>query len=357
MGIFSKNSKLFAAASAAPSSASAAPLSLPAGILSPSLPLESVIFPDMDWSNYPVTPQEALAVPAVKRAVSLYSTISSRFVLDSTDNSTPWLTTSTGPVTPQVRIAWTIVDLIFYNRSLWAVDRDAEGTITAAEHIARARWNTDNQGLVQIDGKPFNQSNLIYFVGLLPGNGFLEDGRHSVRQYSSIAQTINNRAAVAEPVTLVKETIDSGAEPEEVTQAMDDLADSLNSKRGGMVYVPYGIEITGFGASDNANAMMVSARNAVRLDLANHLSINASLLEGAADGSSDTYTNTLLVQNELLELSIKGFACAISDRLSADDVTPNGTKVVFEFSSFDTAPNDSSEKGTVPVPTNEVTND
>lgn len=139
---------------------------------------------------------------------------------------------------------------------------------------------------------------------------------------------------------------------------MDDLAASLTNKRGGMVYVPHGIDISGFGASDNANSMMVAARNAVRLDLANHLNINASLLEGAADGTSDTYTNTLLVQNELLELSIKGFTDPIADRLSSNDITPEGTKFYFDYSTFDTAPNDqSTDKGTVPATTEEVTND
>lgn len=358
MGIFSRRTIDFlAAASAAPSNGSAAPLSVPSGILSPASALAPVLFPDYDFSAYPVSEAEALCVPAVKRAVSLYTTISSRFVLDSDDNSTPWLTNSYGPVTPQVRIAWTITDLIFYNKSLWAVDRDATGTITNAQHIARGRWGTDNNGLVQVDGKPFNQQNLIFFVGLLPGSGFLEDGRHSVRQYTSIARTINNRAAVAEPITLVRETVELNSEKVEVADAMDDLRESLTNNKGGMVYVPHGIEITGFGGSDNANSMYVSARNAVRLDLANHLSINASLLEGAADGSSDTYTNTLLVQNELLELSIKGFTEAIADRLSANDVTPEGTKVLFDYSTFDTASNDSSKKGTVPTPTEEVTND
>lgn len=356
MGFLDRGSRragLFAAAtSAIPESA--APLSLPAGVLSPSIPLASVIFPDLDVSNYPVTVGESMQVPAVARAIALYTTLSSRFKLATSDDSAPWLTTSTGPITPQMRIAYTVADLIFHNQSLWQVERDSFGTITEAQHVARGRWSTDTNGLVVIDDKPVKQSNLIWIGGLLPGGGFLENGRSSVRQYTTIAQTINNRAAVAEPVTLVKETADSGSDPAEVTAAMDDLANSLNSKRGGMVYVPHGIEISGYGASDNANAMMIAARNAVRLDLANHLNINASLLEGSADGSSDSYTNTLMTQNELLELSIKGFTQPIADRLSADDVTPNGVRVEFDYSTFDTAPND---KGTVPTPNQEVTND
>lgn len=355
--IFTRRDVLYAAASSVvPANAPAGPgLSLPHGILSNTLPLAAVVFPDLDASEWPVTAGQALTVPAVKRAVSLYSTLSSRFFLDSDDNSTPWLNESSGAVTPQVRIAWTIQDLIFYNCSLWSVERDAFGTITAAEHVSRDRWSQDTNGAVLIDQKPFNQRNLIYFVGLLPGSGFLEDGRQSVRQYLSIAQTINNRAAMPSPVTLVKETQDTAADADEVSEAMDQLKDSLTSKRGGMVFVPHGIDIEGYGAGDNANEMQIAARNAIRLDLANHLSINASLLEGSADGSSDSYTNTLMVQNELLELSVKGFTEAIATRLSANDVTPEGTKVLFDYSTFDTAPNDSTSKGTVPAETIEVT--
>lgn len=357
MGLFRKEGRdLIASASVVPDGTN--DLTLPAGILSETIPLASVIFPDLDVSNYPVTVAEAMAVPAVSRAIALYSTIASRFVLDSTDNSTPWLTESAGFVTSPMRIARTVQDLIFHNCSLWQVERDGLGLITDAQHVARGRWTIDTNSQVRIDDKPVAVKNVIYFGGLLPGGGFLEHGRASVRQYTSIAQTINNRAAVAEPVTLVKETQESSATAEEVATAMDDLATSLTSKRGGMVYVPHGIDISGFGASDNANSMMVAARNAVRLDLANHLNINASLLEGAADGSSDTYTNTLLVQNELLELSIKGFTEPIADRLSVNDVTPNGTKILFDYSVFDTAPNDNpTDKGVVPVPTEEVTND
>ncbi|CAM3212758.1 hypothetical protein PSET11_03039 [Arthrobacter ulcerisalmonis] len=341
MGIFSKQSWVANAA---------ASISLPAGILSPTAALAPVIFPDIDTSNFPVSVAEAMQVPAVARAIHLFSGISSRFTLDSDDNSTPWLAEGYGFVTPQLRIALTIHDLIFYNCSLWQVERDENGNITAAQHVSRERWGVDAQSAVKIDDKVVNPVDIIFFSGLVPGNGFLDSARSSVRQYTSISRTINNRAAVAEPVTLVSETV-AGAEntKEEVQDAMDDLRDSLTANRGGMVYVPYGISIEGFGASDNANTFMSSARNAIRLDLSNHLNIKAELLEGAADGSSDTYSSTLQNKSELLELSIKSFTEPIADRLSLADVTNPGTRVRFDYSTFDTAPNDTT-KGTVPNP-------
>lgn len=348
MGIFDKAQKI----------TSAAPLNFPAGILSEPIQIAQAVFPDVDVSNFPVSTAEAMSVPAVSRAIALYSTLSSRFILAATDGSCPWLNESTGPITPQMRIAFTVADLIFYNQSLWAVLRDTNDTIIDAQHIARNRWSTDANGLVQVDNKPINQNDLIWFGGLLPGGGFLENGRDSVRQYTSIARTINNRAKTPEPVVLVKETQDSGATSEEVADAMDALqAAQETGVRNGYVYVPHTLDISGFGASDNANAMMVAARNAVRLDLANHLNINASLLEGAADGSSDSYTNTLMVQNELLELSLKGFTEPIANRLSQSDVTPNGVRIGFDYSTFDTAQENKSSLGTVPTNENQEVSD
>ncbi|WP_157357050.1 hypothetical protein [Arthrobacter sp. U41] len=349
MGFFSKRSdKLMTAALSVPVTPT---LSLPAGVLSETLPLAAVIFPDLDLTNYPVTVSEAMAVPAVSRAIALYSTLSSRFVLDSEDNSTPWLSTSAGYITPQMRIARTVQDLIFHNCSLWQVERDTFGTITDAQHVEKARWSVDSLGVLKVDDNPLTAAQFIYFGGLLPGAGFLESGRHSVRQYTSISATVNARANNPAPVTVVAETVDGGADPEEVTQAMDDLeAAGRAGVRNAQVFQPYGLEFKAFGGPDNANEFMTSARNAVRLDLANHLNINASLLEGSADGSSDSYTNTLMTQNELLELSLKGYTEPICDRLTAE----LGVKVSFDYSTFDTAPNDSSDKGVVPVPTEEV---
>ena len=352
MGLFNKRTdKLFGAALSVPSVPTQ---NLPAGILSESIPLAAVIFPDLDLTNYPVTVAEAMAVPAVARAIALYSTLSSRFVLNSEDNSTPWLSESAGYITPQMRIARTIQDLIFHNCSLWQVERDSFGTITAAQHVERGNWSIDSNGSLKVGDKVLTDNQFIFFGGLLPGNGFLENGRHSVRQYTSVSATVNARANNPAPVTIVAETQDGGADPAEVAQAMDDLeAAGRTGTRNAQVFQPFGIEFKSFGAPDNANEFMTSARNAVRLDLGNHLNIDPSLLSGSADGSSDSYTNTLMVQNELLELSIKGFTEPIADRLTAE----LGVKVRFDYSSFDTAPNDSTSKGTVPTPTEEVTND
>lgn len=340
LGLFTKANRLM----------TAAPVHVPAGIISETLPLAKVLFPDVDTSDFPVTVDEALTVPAVDRAVLLYSGIVSRLNLVADGAELPWLERSRGPVTAKMRKAYTVQDLIFHNESLWQViERNADGGIEYVEHVDRSRWavNPANDE-VEVDGAPADQDDLIWFGGLLPRGGFLTNGRDSVRQYTAMSRILNNRVAVPEPVTLVKETEEGGLTAEEVEELMDDLAERLTNKRGGILFVPRGYDVEGFGAVNNANAMMIESRNAIRLDLANHLGIKASLLEAVADGSSDTYTNTLMVQSELLELSIKTFSDPIADRLSSDDITPEGVTVRFDYSKFDAALTDTVGPGTVP---------
>lgn len=353
MGIFFKKERDFtlAAASAVPEDNR---LTLPQGVLSTTTGhLAPVLFPDLDMSSFPVTVGEAMAVPAVSRAIYIYSSLASRFELSASDNSAPWLAKGYGFTSAKLRIALSIQDLIFFNETLWEVDKDGLGQITEARHVSRDRWTIGTDGL-KIDDKVTSPSNVIYFRGLLPGGGFLENGKNSVRQYTSISRTLSARANNPAPITIVAETEPGTGDSTEVAQAMDDLEAIGNSDtRNAQLFQPYGIEFKAFGAPDNANEFMTSARNSVRLDLANFLNINASLLEGSSDGSSDTYNSTLMVQNELLELSIKALSEPLADRLSMDDITGEGIVVTFDYSKFDTNPNNT-DKGVVPTPIEEV---
>lgn len=338
MGLFSQLQKAQSIASGT--------YTLGANILSPhaSDSLLPVLLPDVDNSAFPVSMQEAMAVPAVSRGIQLVSSIGSGFPLLSEGIEQPWLAKTKGAVTPQLRLAQTIQDLIFYRHSLWAVER-ANGVVTGAIRVDPARWALDAQGFVTVDGDPnTNQDELLYIPSLLP-IGFLEAARDSVRHYTALARIIANRSEVPEPVITVKETSDFSGTPEEIDTAIDHLETTLANRKGGIVYVPYGVDIDGFGGSDSANTMMIGARMAVRTDLANHLGINSALLDGST-GSNEVYSNALQSKNELLEMSLKTWTQPIADRLSQDDVTPEGTKVKFDYSTFDSANDAAGNTGT-----------
>jgi hypothetical protein len=324
------------------------------GLFSPST-LAQAIFPDVDTSLFPVDRASALTVPAVVRGIQIYSSLGSRLPLLATDANgpvdLPWLTTTEGVYTPQKRQASVIQDLILDNHSLLQVDRDSDGFVTAASHLPVGMWSIDTDGFICIENKRVNQSSVLYIPSLMPA-GFLETARDSIRQYRNITSTINNRTAAPEPVVIVKETQILEASTEEVDAMLEQLTDSLQNKRGGIVYQPYGLEIAGFGATDSANSLMVEAKESLRKDLANFLGITVGLLDGT-NGDSNTYNNAVDERNELLELSLKTWTEAIADRLSQDDVTPPGVKVSVDYSSFRTEVS----KGNSETPITEVSND
>lgn len=306
--------------------------SITSGLFTPST-LAKAVFPDLDQSLLPVSEAEALSCPAVARGIQILCSVASRLPLNASGR-VPWLAETSGAITPAKRTASLVQDLVFHGAAVLAVDRDGAGSVTAAEHLPRHLWSVDAEGYILVNGEKVRQDTLVYIPSLMP-LGFLDYGKDAVRQYRNIAATINNRSAAPEPVVIVEETEEVGATETEVDEAIDSLTTALQSRRGGIVYQPKGLNFRGFGATDSANAMMLQAREALRKDLANFLGITVGLLDGT-NGDSNTYNNAVDERNELLELSLKTWTEPIADRLSQDDVTPTGVKVSFDYSTFKT---------------------
>lgn len=335
MGIFSKSAKIadYNPETGFPQSTQVT------GVFSPST-LALALFPDVDTSLFPVDVATALTVPAVQRGIQIFSSIGSRLPLraqDATGNvlDLPFLNSTAGAITPQKRTAGVIQDLIFHNHALLSVERDADGYVVSFAHVPAYYWTLDSNGNILVNGKQVPAGQYVYVPSLMP-LGFLNVARDSIRQYRNIVQTINNRTAAPEPVVMVRETKALEVTQDEVDDALASLTESLQSKRGGIVYVPDGLEITGFGATDSANALMLEARNALRVDVANHLGVSAALLDGSGGGDANVYQNAVDERNELLELSLKTWTEPLADRLSQDDCTPPGVKVSVDYSSFRT---------------------
>lgn len=328
MGIFDRKSKLYDFATQ--SAYSTEPLVQ--SIWSPST-LQSVLFPNAGGNaSYPATVDEAMALPAVSAALGIYSGVCSRFPLTATNNA-EWLTrTNGGATTPQLRIAVTVQDLIFHNASVWYATRDESGYVNDAVRVPPHRWSTGDGGVL-IDGKPVPEGNIIFISGLKP-QGFLTTARSTVRHAAALEQTILNRSLTPSPITVIKESNPSEATQDEITAAIDDFTAARQNANGGVLFVPYGLEVDPYGGGDESLQLLISARMAVRTDLANHLNISSAMVDGLT-GNSDAYTNALQSKSELLELSLKLFCQPIADRLSQSDVVPEGVRVEFDYSEYE----------------------
>ncbi|RNL52739.1 phage portal protein [Arthrobacter oryzae] len=327
MGIFDKRKSLFDFATQ--TAYSTEPL-----IQSPwsANTLQTVLFPNTSNSSLPVSVDEAMAIPAVSAAIGIYSGVCSRFPLTASNNAA-WLTTTQGAVTPQLRIAALVQDMIFHNAAVLFVTRDDAGYVNDAVRVHPNRWSIGKDDSILIDGKPFDQNSLIFISGLKP-QGFLESARTSVRHAAALERTILNRSVNPAPITVIAETSDNGVTGDEIDEMMSSYQAARQSDNGGLVFQPWGLEVKDYGSSDSASQMLIAARMAVRTDLANALNISSAMVDGAT-GNSDIYSNALQSKSELLELSLKLFTEPIANRLSQSDVVPEGVTVSFDYSSFE----------------------
>lgn len=349
MGIFDRKSKLYSFAT--DTAYSTEPL-----IQSPwsSSTLQALLFPNVSNTVSPVSVDEAMAIPAVSAAIGIYSGVCSRFPLTATNNAA-WLTHTQGAVTPQLRTASLVQDLIFFNGAVLFVTRDSEGYVNDAVRVHPNRWSIGTDGTVLIDGKPFDQHSIIFIPGLKP-QGFLESARTSVRHAAALERTILNRSVNPSPITVIAETQVSEATPEEIDSLLEDYRVARQSENGGLVFQPYGLEVKDYGQSDSASQMLIAARMAVRTDLANHLNISSAMVDGTT-GNSDIYSNALQSKSELLELSLKLFTEPIANRLSQPDVVPEGVTVSFDYSSFEVTADAKGNTGNIGTAIEETPND
>lgn len=330
------------------------------GLRSPFLPASShlAVVTAPGFPDAAVTVGKALGCPPVARAISLFSTIISSFDLAATEGDAPvWCTstdTAIGPeypfasaaITPGHRWALMLQDLFFYNSTLlWKDDVDEDfRPVNGLSHVHRSRWTLDKEGFVQIDGARQDSRHLVMVQGIMPA-GFLEFGKTTINHYHELQDAILNRASMPSPL-LDLHISDPNFQPEpsyvdeqgvKHEGEMEEIArvwgDARQSKHGAVAVSPHWLEVKPLG--DGKMDMLVEARNAGRLDVANFSNINAAMLDGN-NGTSDTYSNTLQNQNELLTLSMPLWMEPIERRLSQNDVTAPGVKLKFDTSKFDT---------------------
>lgn len=292
-----------------------------------------------------------MTIPAVSAAIGIYSGVCSRFPLTATNNAA-WLINTQGSVTPQLRIAALVQDLIFHNGAVLFVTRDADGYVADAIRVHPNRWSIDQDGAVLIDNKPFDQNSIIFIAGLKP-QGFLVSARNSVRHAAALEQTILNRSLTPSPITLIKETQEARATTEEIDDLMDSFAELRRNTNGGNGYVPFGFDVVPYSSSDDSGQLLIAARMAARTDLANHLNLSSAMVDGLV-GNSDVYSNALQSKSELLELSLKLFTEPIANRLSQPDVVPTGVTVSFDYRSFEVTED---AKGNIGTAVEGTTND
>lgn len=295
----------------------------------------------------PLTRAAAMTVPAMVKARWLICTVLARHPLAVYDGETrlenqpSWLTQTSGQVSPQARLLWTLDDLLFTGYSLWLTQRDEAGAITAVDRVPRHGWqfNAHFQPEITGYGVPSAAQAIIFTSPLDP---ILEIAAGTLRGAISLER--NWQAKVRDPIATIQirqtddtamfddEPIEDGEPDPSLAEgyaiAKNYLAGRRNPETGNVVVVPHGWLVEEVGKVDPA--LFENGRNAVSLDIARFTGIPASLLDAAQVTASLTYETQEGNRSQFADYSLAGWALPIEERLSMDDVLAPGLHIRFD---------------------------
>lgn len=302
----------------------------------------------LDIPRLPLNRETAIQLPAVNRARTLLTTTVAPLPLEALDASgkvakqPTFLYRSNSLDNPYNRMLWTVDDLLFFGMSLWVVERGAKtngsayGPILDAERVPMGKWRLVSGEVEVLNGATYvkpDESEVILFTGAT--HGLLREAAPSIRAAQAIEQAYVSRAQNPIPMTVLRHTTGhtEEMEPEEVQNLLTAWKEARRSPDGAVGYLPPGLQIDTPGT--DVESLLMAARNAVRIDIANHVGIPVSLLDGGVAEESMTYRNA---QGEVSRFwrDLNAWIDPIQHRLSMDDVVPRGQRIRFNLSAFDT---------------------
>lgn len=325
------------------------PSSTPTAIASPWTEgqLGQLVWSDLlDAELLPTTRAEAMTVPAVVKARHLLVTYLAGVPLVAMnaqgrlDNQPTWLYRTNGAVSPWHRMAWTIDDLLFHGWALWQVTRGVAGDILDAWRVPPEWWQITPDGTLLVNGAPLGQEQAVLIPG--PVEGLLAFAQRTIRAARNVEDAWAGRVRSPIPLVELHQTSDDELTDDEIKALLSEYVKARRDPNGAVVYTPQTIELRVHGEAEAD--MLIGARNAVRLDVANLTGLPAEALDGSLSTASLTYTTQEGARTELSD-ALRLWREPIEARLSQDDCVPRGTRVRFDTTDLN-APTPS---GTGPV--------
>lgn len=279
-----------------------------------------------------VTRHAALQIPALKKARTLLiSTIASlplREYKDGVEVEQQWLRNSKSGIAPWHRVSGVVDDLLFYDWSLLAVERDGNG-ITDALRVPFERWSTDAKGHILIDNRVVSAEEVI----LIPGSGdggILSAGADAIKGARALQRAWISRAQSPVPLIELHQITDDEMEDDEIDELVDVWNTARSSPTGATGFTDRRVELRTHG--DKSESHFEDGRNAVVLDIARLTGVPASVLDGSQSEASLTYSTSEGKRNDFIDYSLQYLIAPIEARLSLDDVSGTGSVIRFDKS-------------------------
>lgn len=305
------------------------------GIVSPWVQsqLSQVVWSDVFGSEANIVSRaDAMTIPAVAKARQLLVSTIARFPLKAYDANdqdvTPaWLYSTAGDVSWWHTLAWTIDDLVFSGWSLWGVERDSEGQVTAAERCPIERWHINTDGSIVIDDQIAEAGSVILIPG--PFEGLLKVASRTLKGGAKLENSWVGKATNPIPAIELHATTDDPLELDEVQALVQAWADARSDVNGAIAFTPHNIEARAHGNAEPS--LLIEGRNFLRIDIGAFLGIPAALMDASLSTASLTYSTQEGQRNEFADFTLPYWLEPIQQRLSMDDVIPAGERIRFDL--------------------------
>lgn len=288
------------------------------------------------------TRDAAMKLPALARARNLLVSTICRVPLVALTGQTlmpeteqpAWLTATGDGTSPQIRLAWTIDDLMFSGWSCWARTNDEDGNLVTASRLNLDDWTINDDMRVEVYGSVVPDTDVIIFCGL--HEGILQFGNEVIADATDLYRNVRARIRNPVPQLNLHQTAGDPMTPEQIDSLIDRWSAARQGKNAGVSYTNQSIEVNELGGGGDA-ALMIDARNASAVDLARLAGVAAGRVDASGVNSTLTYETKEGRNQELVDFDLQLYTTPISARLSMDDVMPAGQRVDFDFGDF-TAP-------------------
>lgn len=304
-----------------------------------------------DTHNRPLDRETALRIPGIKRAHGIICTQFAQIPFyemagtSRTADQPKWLTTSQSGIAPYHRNFGAASDWFFNGWACFGFTTD----MTDCLHIPFGLWNMDEDGTITVDSDLVDEKYKAHLVAVPLGygeNGLLHDGKDTIEQARKIEEAYLNRLDNPIPLTVLslRDDLYFGYTKQERAALRDEWNEGRRKNSTAMK--PESMKVDLPGATVGSD-LFETGRNAVRLDIANHVALPASVLEGVRQGGSGGGTEMRYtgvgesgsVRSELWDFGLaKRMLLAFEARMSLDDIVPTGNSIRGDLSNMHATP-------------------
>lgn len=300
--------------------------------------LERIVAEDIFGSDLPTnTRAAAMRIPSAARSRNLLvSTICDNpLVSMRRDQVLPtqpaWLTSSPDGTSPQLRMAWTVDDLIWYGWSCWWRNNDPEtGFPTAAGRLNQGSWAINADNRIEIHGQVVPDNAVILIAGL--HEGVLSYGKETLEDVRTLYRNVRNRLATPTPGLNLHQTGGKDLTETEIDALIERWAVARRGGNGGVSYTNQ--HITAESMAGDGVELMIEARNAAAVDVARLIGLHAGMIDATTPKASLNYETATGRNQEFVDLDMGLYMTPIKARLSMDDVCPSGERIAFDLSNL-----------------------